>query len=77
MTPYRPHGKSPMIETNFIFVIFVLSTSFIPLQLIQPSSSYVPFGTITVPPTKPSSVYETIMSPIPYVFVTLPISIPT
>ena len=75
VTSSRCHGKSPITETSFYFSTSDLYTSYIPPQHSPPL--YIPFGTITTPPQKPSSVSETITTPLPFVSVTLHILIPT
>lgn len=47
VTPFGNHDKTPMIETPFHYIGFVMSTSFIPPQPFPPL--YIPFGSITTP----------------------------
>lgn len=75
VTPSRNHGKSPMTETYFYSISYVMHTSSIPPQTSP--LSYIPFGTINTPHPRSSSVSKTIIISRPFVYVTLSIPNPT
>lgn len=74
VTPSRHNGKSPITDTFFYSASSDISTSSIPPQPFPPP--YIPFGTITTPPQKLSSVFETIATPRSSISITLPKPIP-